>query len=310
MTETYNPIPHSHPRGRCFLVGPIHVFLFCIMLSNCRGMSVQVKASRQNLQQSQRPSLFPSSIPTEPCHIDTFQRQTGQKNPSLAAIGIPATACATCRHGFPQAFAMDPMHAGRINSGLLKLTCPLLVRAVDQLEDDGVMEEWKVDLNNIVAKEMQEGHALHASIRQSMLSPEEIQQVQTKLGPHGAQAFLEAGVAGASPHDGSRMDIKCLHAWLAHAMFFRNPETTTGTETTTTTMSSSVAVSVLGNRIVDELWTRYGVELSGTISCRGMCDPTMCSSLADPPKPRNKQRLRTSKEVERRRKRQKEQREQ
>lgn len=45
-----------------------------------------------------------------------------------------------CRHGFPQAFAFDP--AGhKISSGLFRLSCPFLVQAIDQLEDEGGVED-------------------------------------------------------------------------------------------------------------------------------------------------------------------------
>lgn len=44
-----------------------------------------------------------------------------------------------CRHGFPQAFVFDPV-GYKISSGLFRLSCPLLVKAVDQLEAEGGVE--------------------------------------------------------------------------------------------------------------------------------------------------------------------------
>lgn len=45
-----------------------------------------------------------------------------------------------CRHGFPQAFAFDPV-GHKLSSGLFRLSCPLLVQAIDELEDEGGIED-------------------------------------------------------------------------------------------------------------------------------------------------------------------------
>lgn len=41
-----------------------------------------------------------------------------------------------CKHGFPQAFVFHPSKT-TFNSGLFRLTCPLLVKAVDEYEAQG-----------------------------------------------------------------------------------------------------------------------------------------------------------------------------
>jgi len=236
-------------------------------------------------QQSKRPTKFPNSVPVVQSDIETLIRQTGQVNPSRAAIGVPSTC--VCQHGFSQAFAMDPHHGGRMNSGLLKLTCPHLVRAVDFLEDQGMIRE----LNERILQEIEEKdqgplelsmrttHERHATARKEMLTQQDIDQVQLRLGERGTTAFLEAGVAGSSI--GSR-DSKCLHAWLADSLFEES--------------------SPLGDIIKQEL-QKQNVNLSGTSACNKLCDPGSCHSFADPPKPRNRQRLRTVKETERRKRR-------
>jgi hypothetical protein len=87
--------------------------------------------------------------------------------PACAAIGIPQT-CA-CRHGFPQAFAMDPFHAGWFNLGLLKLTCPLLVQDVDTLEDDGMIHQ--VQSSEKLQRDIQQAHILHAKTQKTPFRP-------------------------------------------------------------------------------------------------------------------------------------------
>lgn len=262
-------------------------------------------SQKQQSQSSQRPTIFPNSQSTTPDDIATLMRQTGQKNPSLAAIGVPKQqsqqACFGCQHGYPQAFAMDPLFNGRINSGLLKLTCPHLVRTVDALEDEGLMEAWNEDIRleedtTTLNSLLTERHAVHAQVRQDMVqadaSSEELEAtLKSKLGDKGMQAFLEAGVAGASP--GSK-DVKCLHAWLADALFFGSTD------------CNSSGGHVIGDRIVQTLQSQ-SISLSGTADCHQFCNPNASIALADPPKPRNKQRLRTSKEVERRKRRKREQ---
>ncbi|CAN0270235.1 unnamed protein product, partial [Discosporangium mesarthrocarpum] len=50
----------------------------------------------------------------------------------------PASAFAVsppCRHGFPQAFGFYPS-SHRISSGLFRLSCPMLVQAIDTLEKE------------------------------------------------------------------------------------------------------------------------------------------------------------------------------
>ena len=87
-----------------------------------------------------RQSVFPNSQDVTAKDIEVFIRQTGQTNPGNAAIGIP-TNC-QCQHNFPQVFTLDPLpNDRRMNSGLLKLSCPVLVRAIDQLEDEGYIAQ-------------------------------------------------------------------------------------------------------------------------------------------------------------------------
>ena len=132
---------------------------------------------------------------------------------------------------------MDPFPANgrRINSGLVKLSCPHLVRAVDELEDEGGIGA----MNDIVkgSEELQRSmvltHELHAKVRRDMLEDVDAKMnggdadeqavgamndiLRQKLGERGAEAFLSSGVAGSSA--GSTDDVKCLHAWLGDYLF-------------------------------------------------------------------------------------------
>ena len=234
---------------------------------------------------SRRPTAFPNSVPIQRDDLNVIVRQTGQTAPAAAAIGVPAH-CA-CRHDFAQAFAMDPLPLGtsRANSGLLKLTCPHLVRAVDVLEDEGVMSRLNAALK--ASAELRDAamgaHAVHADARRDILrDPRDLIAVRSKLGERGAEAFLSAGVAGSSEKTAA-IDVKCLHAWLADRLFRGQGE------------------SPLGDSVERELRNR-GVKIGGTEACRLLCDPGS-DMMPLPPKPRNRQRLRTGKETARRKRR-------
>ena len=116
--------------------------------------------------------IFPNSIPiNQPNDILTLQRQIGQIAPGKAAIGKPK--CCKCQYGFPQAFTLDPIPDGtnRINSGLIKLTCPILVNAIDQMEDDGYIKIFTnlVKENEILQKSVQESHLIHSTTRKRII---------------------------------------------------------------------------------------------------------------------------------------------
>ena len=247
---------------------------------------------------TRRKTLFPNSIPVQSSDVQVLQRQTGQVNPSRAAIGVPKVC--QCQHGFPQAFAMDPVpprspstkSKPRINSGLVKLTCPHLVRAIDALEDEGLIQTWNEEKFHDWSSDIQLAHEVHATARQALLLPkgDDRALIASKLGgDRGLQAFLSAGVAAASQIS---TDLKCLHAWYGDSLF-RGP-------------------TPVADSIRQELLDR-GIDPTGTPDCHYACDPTILFSsesdnlisdeIPPPPKPRNKQRLRTGKEIERRKRR-------
>ncbi|CAM9939242.1 unnamed protein product, partial [Sphacelaria rigidula] len=62
------------------------------------------------------------------------ERQLRHRAEHAMAVSPP------CRHGFPQAFAYHPV-GHKISSGLFRLSCPLLVKAIDKLEEDGGLED-------------------------------------------------------------------------------------------------------------------------------------------------------------------------
>ena len=246
----------------------------------CLLMKLQVKLWVLSVAASAlRQPTLPGSVPSSEADLHTLRRQLGQVAPAQAALGIP-NEC-QCRHGYPQAFAMDPMPStGRMNSGMIKLTCPLLVRAIDTLEDEGEIARLNenVDRDENWQERVKMAHQAHASARSNLLDEAMRDLLRIRLGDDGADSFVSAGVAASSIDS---LDLKCLHAWLGDYLFRGNES--------------------LGCEVAEILRTR-GVDITGTEGCKAYCDPSNSSSPS-PPKPRNKQRLRSRKEIARRKRR-------
>ncbi|CAJ1932641.1 unnamed protein product [Cylindrotheca closterium] len=249
---------------------------------------------------------FPNTIPASDDDKRVLQHQTGQVGPSVAAIGVPA-AC-QCQHGYPQVFLLNPLSPDqrRMNSGLLKLTCPLLVNAIDQLEDDGYIANFtsQVQANEEWKESCQARHETHAVARRAILlsrandsnsSPSssssfDISILQQKLGEKGSAAFLDSGIAGATV---GKPDVKCLHAWMGDYLFHiagNDDKDSRGHD------------HFLGEAIAAALQERNNISLSGTLDCHQYCNPDYFSITGGVtvPKARNKQRLKTQKEKDRR----------
>jgi hypothetical protein len=232
--------------------------------------------------------FFPNAVPVTSQDTAVLQKQTGQVAPGLAAIGVPSTS--KCQHGYPQVFLLNPIVDNkRMNSGLVKLSCPLLVRAIDEMEDEGYISkftEW-VQQEEKVQTSVQESHNIHATVRKQLIRSDDndnnnstttaLQSLTDKLGENGAQAFLNSGIAGASI---DKPDVKCLHAWLGDYLY-RSTD------------------NILGEEIAHVLEQERGIPMCGTADCHKFCNPTS-TVLVEPPKPRNKQRLKTKKELTRR----------
>jgi hypothetical protein len=258
---------------------------------------------------------FPGAAPIQPTDAQTFKHQTNQASPAAALLGKPASCL--CAHGFPQAFSLDPIpiSTNRLNSGLLKLTCPLLVNAIDCLEDDGFIDEINGVVQNevstgdggaLLAKCMHEAHLVHSGSRQRLLesssaasekSPHEI--IENKLGKEGAEHFLAAGVAGANPL-AEKADVKCIHAWLADYMFRK------AVADSTEVSAGMTKDHPIGELIKDAL-SKRGIDMHGTDNCHLVCSglnshaTSKVGQIVTVPTPRNKQRKRKMKCTERRR---------
>eukprot|EP00928_Gymnodinium_smaydae_P055863 TRINITY_DN39331_c0_g1_i1.p1 TRINITY_DN39331_c0_g1~~TRINITY_DN39331_c0_g1_i1.p1 ORF type:complete len:324 (+),score=52.45 TRINITY_DN39331_c0_g1_i1:53-1024(+) len=127
-----------------------------------------------------------------------------------------------CRHGWPQAIVYDPIYrekpGKRYRLGdTTRLTCPLLVTAIDKLEKGGAIDrynerlatdpEWKASWD-----ETNEAHRL---LRLELIGDRsaELEDVRTLLGENAYAIAMRSGLASLRP--GAKPDVKCLHAQVA-----------------------------------------------------------------------------------------------
>jgi len=274
----------------------------CVLALLSAGLS-DSEALSQSTSSNIKRTAFPNSKQTTPEHLDCMRRQTGQTAPVNAAIGVPSKC--NCRHGFPQAFAMDPLPAtGRINSGLVKLTCPHLVTAIDALEDDGFIQKLSTRLTE--NEDWQSAativHEKHSQTRYELINEEDkLDTVRSKLGDRAAKALMDSGVAGSTS---TSLDVKCLHAWMGDHLFQGDDDEVEVDVDVDVEDSISMLHSPIGQAVCDALEGK-GIDVKGTASCHIACNP-QSTLIASPPNPRNKQRLRSRKEVARRKRRKQE----
>ncbi|CAM9603549.1 unnamed protein product [Ectocarpus fasciculatus] len=122
-----------------------------------------------------------------------------------------------CRHGFPQAFAFDPC-GHKVSSGLFRLSCPLLVQAIDLLEDEGGIEDVNARLASEegLREDFMAVNLAHGMLRRRLVTPDKMGLVEETIGKEGAGRFLDSGITGVTP--GKVRDAKCLHAHVADAL--------------------------------------------------------------------------------------------
>ena len=128
--------------------------------------------------------------------------------------GIFAVESSRCRHGFPRAFVRLPV-TSKVSSGMLRLSCPFLVKAIDEWEANGGIEEVNAALHeseDLQASFVQTNQAWQ-EIRRNSVSPEQKEYVSSIIGAKGLLNFMDSGIIGVSQNKTD--DVKCIHAHVA-----------------------------------------------------------------------------------------------
>ncbi len=208
------------------------------------------------------------------------KRQLGHKVSGVVGCGL------RCKHGHPQAFAYDPVtrapwtcngvvlpRKSKLESGLFRLSCPLLVQAIDEWESEGAVRAINDEVRAYIgsgdgrsgsdlAAELESAHIGHAAARREIIG-ERLQHVLDEAAAAGeeqrriAAMVLDSGIAGQTR---SKVDIKCIHAQLADHLC--------------RSQSNGLAAE-----LVRRLEAR-GVDVHGIDECRAQCDLSVPESAA------------------------------
>lgn len=121
-----------------------------------------------------------------------------------------------CRHGRCRAFLRFPVNiGGAVDSGMTRLSCPYLVKAVDELEAEGKILALNDELlaKPKLTDSFIDTNEVYSKIRIGCTSAVERDEVVRRFGAEAAAIFFASGIIGVSPNKVS--DIKCMHAHLA-----------------------------------------------------------------------------------------------
>lgn len=165
-----------------------------------------------------------------------------------------------CRHGFPQAFGFHPILGKKVTSGLFRLSCPLLVQAIDKWENEGAVREMSdmVRASDAMSSNYVEANRRTAAIRRDLIERHEegLDTVYAKLGSFNTERYLSSGIAGI-PEEHT-WDIKCLHAHVADHLCRPN--------------NDSKDRNVIGEEALRKLAEEKGIDILGTDYCCQQCD--------------------------------------
>lgn len=127
-----------------------------------------------------------------------------------------------CRHGFTRAIVRFPVHGQAAavahptaHSGMIRLTCPHLVKEIDSLEVGGGIRKVNDSLSTsaTLKDDFNTTNESWAAARKSATTDAEVEFVKRKMGAQGAKHFFDSGIIGVSK--GKTDDAKCLHAHVA-----------------------------------------------------------------------------------------------
>ena len=138
------------------------------------------------------------------------QRQIGRT--ATAMFGVENTRC---KHGFPQAYVQYPVGGG-VSSGMIRLSCPHLVKSVDEMESDGALNDFDAKLANEetgvhLRDSFMDTNLAWRAIRETAVSVEDRLYMDEKLGIEGSKFLMESGIIGCTI---GKLQVKCLHAHI------------------------------------------------------------------------------------------------
>ena len=128
--------------------------------------------------------------------------------------GIFGVSKSACKHHHPQAFVRYPV-GSKISSGMLRLTCPLLVKAIDEWEAEGAIPKLNTILrqNSSIQNDFRTTNSIWSQIKLESTTEEQKNYVVQNKGKAEAAHIFGSGIIGVTA---DRVDdIKCVHAHVA-----------------------------------------------------------------------------------------------
>lgn len=163
-----------------------------------------------------------------------------------------------CRHGWPQAILYDPLYRERPGKHFrlgdtTRLTCPLLVGAIDGLEKGGAIGRYNERLGEDASwrRGLLEVNEEHRLLRERLTAnrEEELADARNNYGEATFALAMGAGLASMRPDSA---DVKCLHAQVGDELIRGG--------------GNAIAQQVLRD-IEDQ-----GIRVDGTDECCDNCD--------------------------------------
>ena len=267
------------------------VWLMFAILECCWGLSIRGSRTgrrlitkmneridgeyRTEFAQSIITTFFPKgALPTDTDRQVIEERHVGRSVPGLFAV-----SSVRCRFGFSQAYVSYPVNSNNgISSGMVRLSCPHLVKEIDRIEKEGAITELDATLassssssTTSLRSNFEEINADWKAIRNAAVTQKDRDVIVQMLGPEGSNNLMNSGIIGCT----NTLQSKCLHAHTADYLLR--------------------GVNKLGEATLHTL-SEQGVDRNGCNDCWQQCDlkhkPVESSWWYIPKK--NKQRLTTA----------------
>mmetsp|Transcript_77540 Transcript_77540/g.179744 ORF Transcript_77540/g.179744 Transcript_77540/m.179744 type:complete len:298 (+) Transcript_77540:115-1008(+) len=212
------------------------------MTGGARGSRRAFRSSCRSQPPSQFRRFFPSATPLSAADMQVIRERHifMQRNCSAVAAGR------RCRYGWPQAQVYDPFWPSGKLSDVVRLTCPLLVEAIDIYEREGAIARY----NAVWGDELRRVNSAHRNLRKQLLEGrgEQLEAARRLMTSQVVDFWMRGGLTSMSINSS---DVKCLHAQVAD-------ELTSGS-------------NGIGKQVLQDLAER-GVEVLGTSTCCDQCD--------------------------------------
>lgn len=171
--------------------------------------------------------------------------------------GLFAITKNKCKHGYPQAFVQYPIGGG-ISSGMIRLSCPHLVKQVDTYENNGGIEYFNAILRDndneqgkILRNNFKDINLSWQRIRTKAINEKELDLLKKTVGEEKSSNLINSGIIGITLN--KLDDVKCLHAHIAD------------------TLIRGESCNKIGSMALKKL-EENGVDVRGCDNCFQQCD--------------------------------------